>query len=356
MAPQMVQATQEMANQLVSFHNAHYNDNREPGHWIWEYKGCYPDLSVFPVMVEEGRVVGTTGFIPIYVNVAGERVLSGKPENSLVSRDQRGSDIYSDIYAYAKSDAVVKGYQCLWGYGPLRSASTKVGYTVFLNAIASLGTVIRPFAALKDAQDKKEQGLKKYAREIVGRLLLWIYGSVRRATTGSSNDKYVLRAELANQADMDDLYRRLRERYPNLIHIDLNERYLEWRIHDNPFCDYKSYFVYRGGQLAAYSFVSRHNTKAYLTDFTFDDDSSGNFLLSAIVKDLKALNTGVIAFLGNRENPLIKNTFKVLRKWGFVEFSATNFHVQPFQGKREELLLNLENWYMNGIGTEGNQI
>jgi hypothetical protein len=356
MALKMVEATEAMADQLVAFHNSHYRDNRKREHWMWVYKGCYPDLAVFGAMTEGERIVGTQGLIPIFIRAAGERVLSGKPENSLVAPDHRGGNIYNDIYVYVKSEGPRKGMQCLWGYGPLYTASIKAGYTVFKHALVSLGAVIKPSAALSDARKTKKRGMKKF-KEIAGRVFLWAYGTGLRATIASPNGAYTIRSEMENHQDMDDLYSRLRERYPDLIHIDLDEQYLKWRIDNNPFSKYKSYFVYKGTKLAAYSFVNAQaKTRAYLTDFTFDDENAAKFLLSTIIKDLRAQDVGLLIFLGNRENPLIKNTLDLLQRWGFMQFAETNFHIQNFNFQNVELFSNVKNWYMNGIGTEGNDI
>ncbi|HMK34047.1 MAG TPA: hypothetical protein VK463_03195 [Desulfomonilaceae bacterium] len=353
----MVEATEEMADQLVSFHNSHFKDNRRPEHWIWEYKGCYPDLAIFTVMTERDRIAGTQGLLPIYLRAAGERILSGKPENSLVARDLRGGDIYNSIYVSVKSVARERGYQCLWGYGPLYKASLAAGYTVHKDAMCSLGAVISPASAVSDALKSKKHGLKTKIAGVAGRLLLWIYGAGLRASTTSSNSDYVLKSELSSQTDLDDLYRRLRRRFPDMIHIDLDERYLKWRIHTNPFCTYKTYFVYRGAQLEAYSFVnSQETTRAFLTDFTFDDVGAAKFLLSTMIDDLKAQSTGVLIFIGNAENVLIQNTFKLLRRWGFAHFSSTNFHTQNIQLESGEMISRPENWYMTGTGSEGSDV
>ena len=77
-------------NEVVSFYNTLEGDNRTTEQWVWEYKGSYHDLFVFTVAEDDGRIVGTQGMIPIYLNIKGERYLSGKSENSLLNPAYRG--------------------------------------------------------------------------------------------------------------------------------------------------------------------------------------------------------------------------------------------------------------------------
>jgi len=352
-----VQASEKMADALVAFHNKYFGDNRKPEHWIWEYKVSYPDLSLFSVMMQNGDIAGTLGMIPIYLRVAGKRTLSAKCENALVTPEHRGSNLYLDLHAAQESNCRRKGFQFQWAYGPQYKSGLRCGFSVHKNAICSLGAVISPARVLADTLKSGKKGVRERMVEITSAMLLWLYGSARRATNARPKNRYVVRTEPLGQRDMDDLYQRLRSRFPDMIHIDLDRNYLKWRIYDHPFIQYKNYFVYRGSQLVAYSFVNAHKeARVYLTDFTYDDIDAGKFLLSRILKDLAAKKIGLLIFVGNRENPLIKETLNLLRKRGFVHIGATNFHIRNIQFKFDETISKLENWYMTGTASEGYEV
>ncbi len=117
--------------------------------------------------------------------------------------------------------------------------------------------------------------------------MLWLYGSIPRTTLSSQKSEYLITSEPLSQTDLDDFYTRLRSRYPDMIHIDLDYQYLKWRVHDHPFFSYKCYYAYDGRDLVAYAFVNVGAVRAYLTDFNFEHMAAGEFLLSLIMNDLK---------------------------------------------------------------------
>jgi hypothetical protein len=347
------EATEEMADQLVSFHNRHFNDNRKPEHWMWEYKGCYPDSSFFTVAVDKGRVVGTMGSIPIYLRVGSEKILSNKLENALLAPEHRGKETATDVRIFSECKAREKESQCLWAYTPVFKSAIREGYTVFEGAICSLGAVVNLPVTVSDVLKSSKRPLKKKISRLASQFLLWLYGSILRATLLLPKFDYIVVSEPLRENDLDDFYRRLRTAHPDMIHIDLNAQYLKWRIHDNPILKYRSYYVYDGKDLTAYAFVNVNGVRAYLTDFNFEHSDAGTFLLSHIMNDLRKQEPGLVVFVGNRESPSIKRVFRLLQRWGFVHYNKTNLIVKNLQFKDGRTLCNAENWCMTGIGTEG---
>jgi hypothetical protein len=347
------EAPDEMADQLVSFHNRHFNDNRKPEHWMWEYKGCNPDSSFFTVAVDNGRVVGTMGSIPIYLRVAGEKILSNKLENALLAPEHRGKEAATDVRIFYECKAREKGSQCLWAYTPVFKSAIREGYTVFEGAICSLGAVMNLPVTVSDVLKSSKWPLKKKISRLASQFVLWLYGSVLRATLLLPKFDYSVVSEPLDENDLDDFYRRLRIAHPDTIHIDLNAKYLKWRLQDNPILKYRSYYVYNGKDLGAYAFVTVNGVRAYFTDFNFEHPDAGKFLLSHIVNDLREQKPGLAVFVGNGENPSIKRVFRLLQRWGFVHYNRTNLIVKNLQFKNGKTLCNAENWCMTGIGTEG---
>ena len=65
----------------VSFHNEVEGEDRTAEEWIWEYKGHYPNLYVYSVAEDGGKIVGSQGMLPIYTNIEGENCLAAKSES-----------------------------------------------------------------------------------------------------------------------------------------------------------------------------------------------------------------------------------------------------------------------------------
>ena len=102
---------------------------------------------------------------------------------------------------------------------------------------------------------------------------------------------------------MDDikiLYSRIRLKYPDIIYIDQDEQYINWRIYKNPNVACKTYFLYEGDLLTGYCYMSvNQNKSSIITDFTFDKDEDGKILLVNVISELRNVGIYDIRFWGN---------------------------------------------------------
>jgi len=351
------EATIADAEEIVSFHNAAYGDSQKPEHWMWEYRGHYPNLSVFAVITDAERIIATQGMIPVYINVGGRRVLSGKSENTLSNPDYRGKGVFQGLYEFAVSMCKLKGMQCVWGFSSsdkalnvLRKCQFRIYERMMYTAISITSLRYAPSEILEQGK----AGLKERVLRFVGFSLLWLYASLFRVTCRVPDKGFLVREDLVRQQDLDDLYQHFRQVYPGLIHVDLNAEYLHWRVYGHPIFKYKTYFVYEGDVLRAYAFVNAHNRRhAYLTDFTFESVSAGKVLIQRVLRDMRAEDVGVVTFFGNQSNPAAKKTFELLRKFGFVKRGWTYFVLRNISFEDERSLFDPTHWYMNGLWTEG---
>jgi GNAT superfamily N-acetyltransferase len=338
----------------ISFHNAAYGDDRRPEHWMWEYKGNYPDSFVFTIIKDEEQIIATQGMIPIYIYVRGKRLLSGKSENTLLHPKYRGGGLFQDLYEFAASLCKAKGMKCIWGYTSAVKAFRRFRFRTFEHVMHASVSILSLRCALSGVYEQNIDMMRKAVKSLA-LFLSWLYASMLRATCWPSARGLLVRERLADQQDIDNLYERLGNRCPDLIHISLDERYLRWRIYNHPIFKYRTYFVYENDLLRAYAFVNTHNRRmAYLTDFTFESVNAGKFLLQRALSEMRAEGIEAVTFWGNKRNPTIERTFKLLQRFGFRrKETAMHFVLRNLSFGDEESLLDVTNWYMNGLWTEG---
>ena len=346
-------------NEVISFHNDSTGDKRTPEHWIWEYKSNYPDLSVFTVVEDEGCIGGTQGMIPIYINVKGKRYLSGKSENSLLNPKYRGRTLFQELYEFAMSLSKAKNMHCVWGYTPaVKVWRNKLGFSVYENVMYESILILNLRNALSAILKSRQTVARKIKLSLLT-LFSYLYSLIFRLSLGSqrqsSKMEFSIEPRLRRPDDLNRLYGRLREKYPDLIHIDQDEKYIMWRIYNNPNIKYKTYFIYEGNSLSGYCYVSTNDKKrAFLTDFTFESVTAGTFLLRVLLSKLRHEEISHLYFSGNVRNPLMVTTFDLLKRFGFLKrVIPTAFVLKNISYKDEDHLYDIKNWYAGGLCTEG---
>ncbi len=348
-------------NELVSFHNAHYVDNRTAEQWICEYKSNYPDLFVFAVIEDNGAIIGTQGMIPIYINIKGRGYLSGKRESGLLHAKYRGGTFYQELLEFAHSLCRAKNMRFTWGFSP----ATKVrrpGTAVYENCMYESILILNLQNTLSQIVKSKRTMLKNivmsllatfcYSYSLIVSLIVRFRFGFLRNPLGT---KYSIEHRLRSMDDLNKLYGRLREVYPGLIHIDQDEKYIMWRIYNNPNIQYETYFIYEDTLLRGYCYVGTKDSKgASLTDFTFESTEAGAFLLRSLLEKWRNEKIGYVYFLGNAKNPLVTTIFNLLKRFGLLRRRSSDaFVLKNMSYDDEDYLYDIKNWYLDGLWTEG---
>lgn len=346
-------------NEIVSFHNVVYGDKRTPEQWIWEYESNYPDAFVFTRMKDANRIIGTQGMIPIYINIKGKRYLSGKSENTLLGPEYRGRDLFQELYRFAISCCKAKGMYCIWGYTgaiPAIKMLKKVRFHIFEGVIHNSILILTFRAALFEILKSKRSMVRKIAKSFLV-MFRYTLSFIHRITFRPPVEGYSIKQKLGSINDLDALYQRLRGKYPSMIHIEQDEEYIRWRILNNPFIKYRTYFVYQGSLLRAYCYLNTKDKRtAYLTDFTFESAEAGAFLLQSILDKLRNEKITYVSFWGNIKNPLMITVFDLLKRFGFSNRQGPAFVLRNIAYEDEKPLYDIRNWYLGGLWTEGTKI
>nr|MDO8100888.1 GNAT family N-acetyltransferase [Candidatus Njordarchaeota archaeon] len=342
---------------VVSFHNAYHDDKRTVKQWLWEYGGMNTNAFVFSIMRDKGRVVGTQGMIPIPIIIKGKRLLSGKSESSLLDSKYRGRTFFKDLYEFAVSRCKEKGMCCIWGFtSAARVWREKLRFYVDEDCMCECTLVLNPRPILSELLRSRDTIAKKLAYSLE---TTYVYLSSLIFRTKSLRkmvgNKFSIKRSLKSANDIRSLFERLRLQHPHLIHIDQDKKYLRWRLFSNPNVKYRTFFVYEGSLLRAYCHLAIDCKKAYLTDFTCEDDAAGVLLIRSLLRELRDGRFAYLSFLGNSRNSIMDSTFGLLKSFGFVKrrFFYLPFVLRNLSQKNEKSLYDIGNWYLNALWTEG---
>jgi len=350
---------QDPSTEEFSLHNAVYNEARTRRDWVWEYATHLPSLSVFTVAKHRNRIVGTQGMLPIYLNIRGQRHLTGKSESSLMERDYRGGTIFRDLYAYAMAICEAQGMCCVWGFTSAVSVwRDKLGFSVYEGVMQTYALALTR-GPIPETKGRKRGALSRSALSTAS-TLFYLYCLIRRTffkkIQNVDHENFVVEEKLRNISDLDRLYERLRVRNDEMIHIVLHPEYISWRITENPNVKYRTCFLYDGELLRAYTYLNIDKDNVVrLTDFTAEDEVSAVVLLDYLLTVLSMDKVRFLLFMGNIKNPLIREVLSVFKKAGFFRLGTFRMSFVLKNISCEESLNQVSNWYMNGLWTEGYQ-
>lgn len=330
-----------------------HQESRSSKDWLWEYRGSYPNSSVFVIAKDNGRIIGTQGMIPISLNVRGKRYLTGKSENSLLDKRYRGGTFFQEMYDLTMTKCRERGVCCVWGFTTADKVwRNKLHFSVYENVVQTYALTLLPGGALPD----KVKSRVSFAIPVLV-WLSYLYSLLRRYTFISSNVRgrkdVVIENRTRTENDLNSLYGRLRLKYSGLIYIEQDSKYLNWRIVNNPRIQYTTYFLYEGALLKAYCYLNIHDKAAHITDFTCEDITDGAFLLQHVIHDLSKQQAKFVLFLGNVTNHLTAAILGLFKRLGFLRVGMlqTNFVLQNISC--DENLSDVKDWYINGLWTEG---
>tara|TARA_B100001250_G_C19814666_1_gene797669 strand:+ start:930 stop:2024 length:1095 start_codon:yes stop_codon:yes gene_type:complete len=345
---------------IINLHNEHFRETRTTDNFKWEYINYSDNKFVFSVVEENDQIIATQGMIPININISGIKYLTGKTENSLVKRKHRGL-LFFQVYAHAMNLCKEVGMKFVWGFtGQSVIWEKGLKFTVFRRVLYDTILIFNVKKACSEIMKKKWGYPKKLGITIICCFLrLWsvLRKKLTRMLVDFESDKNEIRTDLHSPNDILNLYKKLRKKYTNLIHIEQNINYLNWRVYHNPSIDYVTFFLYQkdNKELKAYCYLAKSKSNVYyLSDFTYQNKSVGHTLINYILDYLNEKEIGMVIYYGNKSNELIDNTFSLLKMYGFVSKKNNSpLVVKDIGFENKSILYDSKNWHINGLWSEG---
>jgi hypothetical protein len=347
---------------MANFHNSHYGTRRRPEDWLWEYQTYEPGKAVFAFAKDGDKLIATKANMPVYMKIGTDCVLSGRGESVLMLPPYRGTTLLPSLDEYLVKNSIDRGMQFLWGLTPIPKVSQKLGFTCY----PDVQVWLRPgniWADIVSRLRTKRYGTKTRLWRRIGSVGKLILRSLFLRTGNSKTIPqiqelagYEIKKGEIDERCLRELLERLMSEHNNTISLTYDEKYLGWRVREHPFLKYDEYQVHQGGKLRACAFVVLFQGFASISEFLSEDRYATSLLLYTIIKDY-AKKAGRFRFLANPRDPLAQDVFDQLRQFGFSVDRKTseswNFSAKDLTGGKYEQVLDIRNWHVSGLCTEG---
>jgi hypothetical protein len=293
--------------------------------------------------------------LPIYLDVGSKRVLSGKSENTLCLQPYRKSGVMPSLYEYAVKSCTDRGMQFIWGFTSAVKAFERYGFTCYrdIEVLTRLGNTWLEIVSRLQSKNPLWRRICSAGKVLLKFLLLRNRGVIHRI---EKRDGYEIRNGRMPVQDLQELLERLKSKHSNFITVKYDNKYLSWRVRDNPFLKYEEYQIYQGANLRAYAFVVLTNGIASISDLLSEDRYATSLLVHNILQAY-AKKAGRFRFLANPKDPLAQEIFDQLYQFGFSVDRETskswNFVLRDLSAGRYEQIYDISNWHITGLWTEG---
>jgi N-acetylglutamate synthase-like GNAT family acetyltransferase len=116
---------------INDFYNRIYKSARTTKQFYWEFHNAPDGRSIYIIAEDGEKIVGTNCVIPIFVTLpSGEKLLTGKSEDTLVDPDYRGRSIFQDLYQVLFDTSREAGITAIWGFTSAAKPFRKLGFEI----------------------------------------------------------------------------------------------------------------------------------------------------------------------------------------------------------------------------------
>lgn len=267
-------------NQLVPLMSGHWSHIQNVEDWLHEYVESPDGPCVSRVCEANGQIVGHYGLILMQMTVAGQKILGGKGEGSIVDREfQReyvtqlrrlppeSRSIFERLSREVWTEGVSRGVGIMWGF-PNQMAlpgHLKAEWgTLLLNSVK----LVRPLSSAGIARALARRiswkhGIAGYLARLAA-IPLSLAINLMRPLKQPGNHEVVAVPHFDDR--VDDCWQRIVERNP-MISIDRTSRHLNWRFgHDS----YVRVVCLSGDQVTGYAIGLLNETDG-IVDFRLID-------------------------------------------------------------------------------------
>ncbi|TNE54028.1 MAG: GNAT family N-acetyltransferase [Bacteroidetes bacterium] len=325
----------------------------------WEYD--HPNMIFCTVEGPNQEVLGSQGMIPHAIHSAGGIFLSAKSETSYLDQQLQGKGLFKKLYTLAVDECREKGIKHIWGFTALGPVWEKLGFQVQNECIEQYVIQLR----VRDINQDQTPGLASKVKGFSKMLAsLWLSSKSKRtqkriqASYQHFERELNIREELASESQMKNLYKRIREQYPQLVHLEMDEYFMQNRIHENPFVQYRFRSVYdQDKNLQGYYVLAHQEGKhyAFLSDITAAKPEIKNWLIAKACEEARGIQEiKTLQIQGNGLNQLNREAFDCFQQFGALKYMNRVYIVSLVLDQTlNEEFNDFKNWYINGLWTEG---
>lgn len=335
--------TQSINKNVISYLQNNIRNNITDKTWLWEYTS--DELSSFTTASKNGCIVGTQGFINIYLINNDETIKSLKSESTFVSNSQRGMGTFEKMYDFGLNQEKNINHKYCWGFTNLTNVwKKKLGFETDNNCIKESSIVLTP---IKFINNKNSNHLKN----IIALLYYTYKKSIYKLK--SYKIKHINAKVLNSPLNENDIENLLKTDLKSNFRIHMSSSYINWRLTNNPNLNYTKVFFYNENQLIGYYILSHSlNNIMYLVDIFANTKSNKKSILKHAINTAENNNAFKFIFWGNYKNKSINEIHQLMNSLG----ASTNInHEMGFviKNRNSSNKFNIKKWYINGLWTEG---
>ncbi|NLT18807.1 MAG: GNAT family N-acetyltransferase [Clostridiales bacterium] len=354
------EATEKDIPKIVELYETESNlpVNQDVLEWVYFNRKEYGTCLV--IAEKNGRIIGSQGLIPIRM-IGNKRVfLSAKSESTLISKQYRGQGIFEEMYSKIFEIAAQRGIIIIWGFTKATKAFVKLDFT--LPVRLSLGYISLDITkSFKFFLEK----LKKYHgnTSYLVALPLMIYLLIKRLHLSAwliysgmkyhSHSKKVRELSKAD-SEFNELLSMMNGQHQKnrVITINKDMSYMNWRIFDNPFIDYKI-SMYSDNEAKGFIIYYVRNGILVITDYYCTLDRVFPMLLSRALRHGLISKCWCVRFFDkeSKENQKYRKYFKF---YSYMQFK--NMIPMVLKTIGDSLVggeQEIEKWFITEIFTQG---
>lgn len=356
-------------------HNVQYNLDRNLKQWHWEFVSCIFSHTQIPfsVVADGGTIVGTQAFIPIQMINKDGVYWTAKSEETLLESDYRGRGLLKKMYFQLFEYAAEHGLRYVWGFTPADKALREVGFDI----PTQTSQLLIPFYTrslsliLKRAGAEESTGIGFTSKMAayrcgfaVARLIsaVKLYSTERRVKRSASSHSLVLQILDKPPLGADSLCRRFVAQWGGTT-IYRDEKYLRWRIFENPYTKPIMCAVHDGSELIGWVIYSIDDDGVgYLVDILVATEQNLSYAPEDVIRMLlvKAVRSirdmGAVAVRGWHVNnhPFSRLVTRIARSVGFHFINrGQSVVVYTIDPKYAPVCDNFDDWYVTRLFMEG---
>lgn len=347
---EITSATLPLIGELVSFFNDYHARRIGSEHWIWQYATSRKDKAVFAILRDRTQIVATQGMMPFHLNMGPRNELVAKSENTLLLPAYRGGSEMADLYEYAVDRCSSNGMHLIWGFSHAVKAFERFGFAV----LPGMDLFVRPGAGVLAPLVQYFKRHKLTFRNVgsMAKLMASSLGSRSVSVERCRLSRYEISEQPLEQADLQDLYERIRSEYPGLITLNFSDSFLNWRVRNHPSLKYREYQIRRLDRLLAYAVVVMSDGRLWICDLTSEATEPMNYLINFILSKYLAKVAQFCMFL-NSHSPPGKMAAEVLTGVGFRWQGSSPFVLRSLCGDLDDSLHDMARWHLNGLWSDG---
>lgn len=354
---QFHRATRGDLEKVYQFHYKYTEDTRSRYVWNWEYGDLNSFKTDLVIGCDGESVVATQGVMEIPLIFGSERIMSGKNESLLIDKEYRKKGLSGRLYDYALDVYKSTGYAFLWGFS--RKALPTLKNADFLTFRRPMSRAILPldfkmtFSLL--FSDKKASRLVFYKclllLAITYSRIVWGIGKALFPIRNSHSLQILER--LTNDDDLHVYINSMSKLHPNMVFIDQDSKYLQWRLQDSPI-PIQSIYLYSEGKIVGYMHLGIRDYGFEILDLLSNSAKETHILIDRARSMSIKNGFGLILYTGNRYNRISNGILTLLRSSGYWIMPGVNdFVIRFFDRTSIAPLSEISNWYMTGIWFEG---